>query len=184
MKRKCYARVVVACILGNMKHSLPLCLYLTLSRILRFLKTRYGTLHVVIITRICVIQHLNTSNQSNVVDFVESLKNIYSRDFTPPENVITPSNEFLNLGVILINISNSSRFDSKFEQNAIKELNSILTYSSGIPIHIIVLTNSGSVGLASQLIGDLLAKRVSEQVILRRSWRWSRLRGLPVIKTS
>ena len=135
-----------------------------------------------VFTRICVIQ------QSELADyrtqFVKSLKKIYSGKFTPPENVKAPAPEFLNLGVILINLSNSSRFDKKFEENAVKELNSILTYSSGTPVHLVVLTNNESVESAAQLVGDVVARRVSEQVITRRSWRWSRIRGVPVIKTS
>ena len=135
-----------------------------------------------VFTRICVIQ------QSELADyrtqFVKSLKKIYSGKFIPPENVKTPAPEFLNLGVILINLSNSSRFDKKFEENAVKELNSILTYSSGTPVHLVVLTNNESVESAAQLVGGVVARRVSEQVIFRRSWRWSRIRGVPVIKTS
>ena len=139
-------------------------------------------LHVVTITRICLINNLNSLNGWTDSSFVKSLENIYSGIFTTPENVRTPSDEYINLGLIFINIRNSS--NSAFSGNAIRELNSILTYSSGTPLHIIVLTNRDSVRIASRLIGHVLARRVSEMVILRKSWRWSRLRGLPVIKTS
>ena len=153
----------------------------------QFLKMRRKTLLVVrfLVSGVLIIAFIDliiiNRFKSNKPGYAKSLENIYDGVFTPPELVQSPTTEFLNLGFILINISNSSKFSPDFEERAVRELESLLPYSSGNPLHLIVMTNQKSVKAAAKMLGDTIAKWVSELVITKR---WSRIKGIPIIRTS
>ena len=90
----------------------------------------------------------------------------------------------VNIGFIVINQETASAFSEDFVVTFSRYLVSILTYSSGTPLHFIVITNKISISGASKMILNILGRYVSEGAILRRSWRWRRIKGLPRIQIS
>jgi len=60
----------------------------------------------------------------------------------------------------------------------------MLTFSSGTPINLIVLTDVKSLPGVSMFLGTLMSRLLTSRVVLSKYWRWLRQKALPTIKVS
>jgi len=60
----------------------------------------------------------------------------------------------------------------------------MLTFSSGTPINLIVLTDKGSISGVSIFLGALISRLLATRVLLAQGWRWRRRKSLPIIKVT
>ena len=109
---------------------------------------------------------------------------LFDPNFKKLIDIKSPSSNFINLGLTIINKKNSSALESVFEWKLTENIRSILTYSSGDPLHFIIVTDKHSIRTVATFFSSLLSKQVSEGVITKRSWRWRRIRGIPQIRIS
>ena len=109
---------------------------------------------------------------------------LFDPNFKKLMDIKSPSSNFINLGLTIINKKNASALESVFEWKLTENMRSILTYSSGDPLHFIIVTDKHSIRTVATFFSSLLSKQVSEGVITKRSWRWRRIRGIPQIRIS
>ena len=111
-------------------------------------------------------------------------KHLYIPQFTRLVDITTPSHTFINIGLTVINNKNTSHFATSFEIKLTKNMRSILTHSSGAPLHFIIITDTHSIKDVASFFSNLISQHVSEGVIIRRSWRWRRMKGIPKLQIS
>ena len=116
--------------------------------------------------------------------YVESLQKIRDGKISKPEEVKSPSAEYINLGMIVINLQKTEELDNKFLDNVEKTFNGIFLFSSGTPIHFMIVTDKISIASVSLALADIISENLASQVILGRSWKWRRRKGLPPLKFS
>ena len=104
--------------------------------------------------------------------------------FQLPGLIRSESTDQINIGMVVINNRNISTLEPAFQWKLKRTLRSILTHSSGDPLHMIIITDKHSINVVHFCISNLISKYVSEGVITRRSWRWRRMRGIPRIQIS
>ena len=109
---------------------------------------------------------------------------LHNAKFKRLKEIASPSSEFINIGMTIINNKKEDSLESSFEWKLTRNIKSMLTFSSGDPLHWIILTDHHSLKTVASFLSDLLFKYASEGVIMRRSWRWKRLRGMPKITIS
>ena len=118
----------------------------------------------------------------NQSDYVNALQAMRDASFLAPELVVSPSEEFISLGMIAINLQKTKNLPEGFRKATKKTFNSIFKYSSGTPLHLIVITNRKSLKSVGIFLSSLVSSLVSLRVILSPHWRWWRRKVLPIIK--
>ena len=104
--------------------------------------------------------------------------------FQKLEDIKPDSEDSINLGFIIINHLQTTEFENNFIVTLTKNIVSILRFSSGTPLHFVIITDKSSIYSVGDIFQKIFAKYVSEGVITRKSWRWRKLRGIPEIKIS
>ena len=99
-------------------------------------------------------------------------------EFINPESVTAPSQKFINLGMIIINLSSTTFLSKRFCSE------SIFVYSSGTPLNLIKVTDKKSMMSLSLVMGHLLMYQTKRRVILRSSLRWRRMKRLSLVKVN
>ena len=115
--------------------------------------------------------------------YTEGLQEILVGKFRSPESVISPSEEFVNVGMIMINLgSNTTELPRKFCSDVSKMFVSLFVHSSGTPLNLVIVTDKPSLRSVSLFLGQLLMYQTVRRILIRQSWRWRRRKGLPMIK--
>lgn len=122
-------------------------------------------------------------NLSEHMQYVPALEIIRRPKLTRPQDIGHQEN-FIDVGMILINLQKTKRFDPQLEWKITRTFDSMVTYSSGTPLHFIVITNKESKDTVGMFFSHFISKRTSEGAIVQTSWRKKRLKGVPVIKIS
>ena len=104
--------------------------------------------------------------------------------FEHPGEIVPPTEAFINLAMIIINPKTTDDLDRDFKIRNEETLRSLLTYSSGTPLHWVIVSDERSVRSVARFLTLLVTGMMTEAVILRRDWRWKRRRELPLIKMS
>ena len=116
--------------------------------------------------------------------YVDTLEKILCGEFINPESVTAPSQEFINLGMIIINRNNTTFLSKRFCSNVSKMFESIFVYNYGTPLNLIIETDKKSLMSVSLFMGHLLMYPDNERVIFRSSWMWRRMKSLPLVKVN
>ena len=95
---------------------------------------------------------------------------LYSPSFEDPLTLASPP-DYITIAGILLQIID---FD-----NPNQELESLLEFSSGHPLHLIVITDRASIYRVGKMIGDCLSREISYRVIKNK---WNRSRRIPRLK--
>ena len=132
----------------------------------------------------CVISINSVFVQKNTENYVENLQKIREGKFTEPGKVRPPSEEFINLGLIIINLKQTSYLDKVFSKQIKTIFNDIFKFNSGTPLHFVIVTNKFSIEAVSLVLSEIVGKYLSEQAILEKSWRWRRIKALPRLSFS
>ena len=101
---------------------------------------------------------------------VAPLSKIFSGHFEDPLQLQSPPTH-LSLCGILVNISDATKPSLQLE--------SLLEFSSGRPLHLIILTDERSIRAVADLIGAVLSRELSYRVIKRT---WNKSRPIPPVK--
>ena len=117
-------------------------------------------------------------------DYVENIKNIKHPQFSNPADVNPPSSDFINLGTIIINLQNTDKLDQKLLLSIEKTFNSIFRFSSGTPLHFIIVTDKRSLGCVSNALSNMITKDVATHAVLNQFWDWRRRKGIPPLRFS
>jgi hypothetical protein len=122
-------------------------------------------------------------NISSIQDsYVEPLVNTQRAHFELPERISSPDGFFINVGMIVINIKKTENLSLEFRWKLERNLGSILDYSSGTPLHFIIITDSDSLASVSQFFSQFLGKYVAKNVI--KTLKWKKRKLFPFIKLS
>ena len=103
-------------------------------------------------------------------------------NFTLPQQVITPGKGYIDIGFIVINLKKSPSLDPKFAWKVTRSLDSLFMYSSGSPLHFVIVTDVKSIGAVGVFYSNFISKELSQRVIISTSWRWRRTKAPPTIK--
>ena len=121
----------------------------------------------------------------NNVNFTQSQEAVRFPKFTPPQRVKKPTNDSIELGLIVMNLKKSKELDPKFAWKLQRTLNSLLLHSSVTPLlHFVIVTDLKSISAVGNFFCLLVSKQLSERVIISSNWRWRRSRTPPNIKFS
>ena len=82
----------------------------------------------------------------------------------------------ITLGMTIIVNKGAETIDPVFEFKMRNNLNSLLTHSSGTPLHFVIITDRRSLRSAVKVLGSVLGQHTAERVI---TGRWSRARAPP-----
>ena len=119
----------------------------------------------------------------NNVNYTESQQAVRFPEFTLPQQVIKPTNDSIELGLIVMNLKKSKDLDPKFSWKLRRTLNSLLLHSSVSPqLHFVIVTDLKSISSVGKFFCHLVSKQLSERVIVSSAWRWRRSRTPPSIK--
>ena len=83
---------------------------------------------------------------------------------------------YITLGMTIIVKKGAEKMDESFEFKMRNNLNSLLSHSSGTPLHFVIITDRNSLSSAAESLGSILGQHVAERVI---TTRWSRARAVP-----
>ena len=101
---------------------------------------------------------------------VGPLSEIFSGDFEDPLELQSPASH-LTLCGILVNISDATKPSSQLE--------SLLEFSSGRPLHLILITDESSIRGTANMIGAVLSRELSYRLIKQA---WNKRRPIPPVK--
>ena len=87
----------------------------------------------------------------------------------------------ITLGMTIILKPGASTMDETFEFKMKINLNSLLTHSSGTPLHFVIITDRRSLSSAAESLDNILRQHTAERVI---TGRWSRVRAVPRVTWS
>ena len=82
----------------------------------------------------------------------------------------------ITLGMTIIMKQGADNIDTVFEFKMRNNLNSLLTHSSGTPLHFVIITDRRSLSSAAESLDKILGQHVAERVI---TGSWSRARAVP-----
>ena len=102
--------------------------------------------------------------------------------FELPENIVTPDELSINVGMIVINIKKTSKLSSEFRWKLERNLGSLLDFSSGTPLQFIVITDKESLESVSSFFSQFVGKYVANKVIKASKWRKRKLFPKTAIK--
>ena len=95
--------------------------------------------------------------------YVAAIQRIRESKLLKPGDVVAPSPKHINLGTIMINLGpQADQLSEKFRKTVEKTLESLLLFSSGTPIHFVIVTDKQSLNGVKTFLSEF----VSEQVIL------------------
>ena len=115
-------------------------------------------------------------NISSIQDsYVEPLVNIQRAHFELPERISSPDGFFINVGMIVINIKKTENLSLEFRWKLERNIGSILDYSSGTPLHFIIITDADSLASVAQFFSQFLGKYVAKNVIKTLRWKKRKL---------
>ena len=115
--------------------------------------------------------------------YVDTIENILSGEFSPLDEVVSPSPEYINLGFIMINLNQTTEnLTDKFKHSVQKTFYSMLQYWSSAPLNLIVVTDERSVPSVASFLAGLLSREVGLRVITTRSRRWRRADSVPRVR--
>ena len=114
--------------------------------------------------------------------WVESLAIIKSKTFDKPDSAGSSNNSFINIGMIMINIKKTDDFSIESKWKMGRTFRSILDYSSGSPLHLIVVTDVQSILSAARFLSNMLGKYLSFSIIKTMTWR--RKKEFPKVEVS
>ena len=98
------------------------------------------------------------------------LSKIFSGHFEDPLHLQSPPTH-LTLCGILVNLSDATKPS--------RQLESLLEFSSGRPLHLILLTDESTIRAAANMIGSVLSRELSYRLIRRK---WNKSRPIPPVK--
>ena len=98
------------------------------------------------------------------------LSEIFSGHFEDPLDLQSPPTH-LTLCGILVNISD--------ETKPRQQLESLLEFSYGTPLHLIIITDEASISGAADIIGSVLSREISHRLIKQA---WNKRRPIPPVK--
>ena len=104
--------------------------------------------------------------------------------FTDPSHAAPPSSQFINVGLIIIDMEHKERLQQNFFSSIKRTLEHIFMFSSGNPLHFVIVTDKQSVRSVAIALADIVTKHLAMQVLISASWRWRRRKALPAIKIS
>ena len=81
--------------------------------------------------------------------------------FLLARDIKSPSPDYLNIGMIVINNKQTAELEPAFQWKLRRNLKSILTFSSGDPLHFIIITDRHSINIVHHCISNLVSKYVS-----------------------
>ena len=122
--------------------------------------------------------------QEDQENYIENIQNIRFGAFSKPRQVKPPSAEFVNLGMIVINLEPKERLEQKFLTAIERTFKRIFQFSSGTPLHFIIVTDKLSIGSVSLSLAEIISKDLASHAIMDTAWRWRRRKGLPPIQFS
>ena len=129
-----------------------------------------------------VIEDRREASISNSKDeYVKTIQKIIVGKFIHPGSVTSPSDEFINLGMIIINLSNTTQLSDSFSSAVQKMFRSIFVYSSGTPLNLVIITDQHSLESVATFMGHLVMYETSMRVILSPYWRWRRQKEMPKV---
>ena len=121
----------------------------------------------------------NTQNNTEYVTCIEAIRQPV---FFSPANISSPNSTFINMALVFIQNTKEKKKDQHFLLNMKKTLGSLLTHSSGSPLHFIIITSKSSILLFGHFFAHLISKRVSEHVVESVHWKWRRFLGFHILK--
>ena len=127
-----------------------------------------------------VEENIKNKNASKYVQMLEDIRNPKMR---LPKNIEHISG-YIDIGFILINLKRTKHFNANMEFKITRTFNTMISYSSGSPLHFIIITDPSSVTTVAMFFSHFISKRVSEAVIVEKSWRKKMIKGVPPIKIS
>ena len=113
--------------------------------------------------------------------YVKCLDNIRNPKIKLPKD-IEPISGYINVGFILINLKRTKYFSTEMEFKITRTFDTMITYSTGTPLHFIIITDPSSIITVGKFFSHLISKRISEAVIVEKSWRKKMIKGVPPIK--
>ena len=132
--------------------------------------------------RIGELTDVHDDMPSENAGYVKGLETMREARFLAPELVVSPGQQFISLGMIAINLQNSKTLPEGFTKATKKTFASLFKFSSGTPLHLIVITNKKSLKSVGRFLSGLVSSLVSMRVILSPGWRWRRMKGVPLIR--
>ena len=106
----------------------------------------------------------------------------FSRDyFSFCENIsklVKGEQLFTNIGMSVVGL------DKIFKRKMLRNLESLFEFSSVKYLHLIFVTDSGTLPGLRKVISHFLSRQVALYVIQDRGWRWRRMKEFPVVKVS
>ena len=129
-------------------------------------------------------QHISSPERTFIKDCLQRGKNFGLCNKIPR---LDPSDDkfFLNIGMSVVNIDKTrGDLDSVFKQKFLRNLESLLEFSSVRYLHFIFVTDSHTLLALRKVISHFLSRQVALNVIQDRGWRWRRMREFPVVKVS
>ena len=123
-------------------------------------------------------------DRRNLVDFSNNSK-VSQVFFCVPTFESLPdvrhSPDFINIGLTVIASKDTETFTEEFVYRMGLNVKSLLTFSSGSPLHFVIITDKKSIEQAAKILNTLLGQYLSEGVI---TTEWRRLKGMPRLKVS
>ena len=113
-------------------------------------------------------RYINKENSSKKPDFVE------------PRNVKHFA-DHITVGLTIINKRGEKELEKAFEFKMKFNLVSLLTYSSGDPLHFVIITDKTSIENVDSVLKKIMKQYVAEGII---STKWRKIRAIPNIKLS
>ena len=101
---------------------------------------------------------------------VSQLSKLYSPSFEDPLTLVSPP-DYIPIAGILLQILDFTNSD--------QEMESLLEFSSGHPLHLILITDRASIYGVGKMIGDCICREISLRVIKNM---WNRSRRIPRLK--
>ena len=119
-----------------------------------------------------LVHSSNNSKVSQVFFCVPTFENL-------PEVRHFPN--FITLGLTIIASKETETFSEEFAYKIGLNVRSLLTFSSGTPLHFVIITDQKSIHQAARILNTLFSQYLSEGVI---TTEWRRLKGMPRLKVS
>ena len=117
--------------------------------------------------------------------YVEPIADIRRCEIEGSRDVNSPGDKYINLGMTIINIDqNKPRLNSDFKWKLTRTLESIFQYSSGTPLHFVLITDQHTVKTVAKFFAHFISKKVAMNAIQDQHWRWRKFRGFPKVKIS
>jgi len=117
--------------------------------------------------------------------YVESIADMRRGDMKNPRVVKSPGSDFIDLGMTIINTKkNNPRLNSGFKWKLTRTLESIFQYSSGTPLHFVLITDKHTVKTVAKFFAHFMSKKVALNAIQDSHWRWRKFSGFPKVKIS